>query len=246
MIAAGGLLIYNESDPVLVELVKQNLRNDIRYQPYNVPVHSINNGKTEAIIEGAPGMLKIFGNHNLLNLNAAWYVCKELGMDSATYIQAMENFTGASKRLELLASGKNTNIYRDFAHAPSKVKATIEAVKAQFPDRKLIALLELHTYSSLNEKFMEEYEGVMTKADEAAVFYSRHALELKKMPDLPVSTVVSGFNKPGLAVINRREDLEKWLKTHDYENASLLLMSSGNYDGLDMLTFADQASKNKL
>jgi UDP-N-acetylmuramate: L-alanyl-gamma-D-glutamyl-meso-diaminopimelate ligase len=246
MISKGGLLIYNESDPVLVDLVKQNQRKDIRYQPYNVPEHSINEGKTEAQIEGASGKLKVFGNHNLLNLNAAWYVCKELGMNSATFIKAMENFTGASKRLELLATGKNTNVYRDFAHAPSKVKATIEAVKAQFPYRKLIALLELHTYSSLNEKFMEEYEGVMTKADEAAVFYSRHALELKKMPDLPVSAVVSGFNKPGLKVINRREDLEKWLKGHDYENASLLLMSSGNYDGLDMLTFADQASKNKM
>ncbi|HTE23007.1 UDP-N-acetylmuramate--L-alanine ligase [Flavitalea sp.] len=246
MITAGGLLIYNESDPVLVSLVKQNLRNDIRYQPYDVPAHSINEGKTEAQIEGARGMLKVFGNHNLLNLNAAWYVCKELGMDPATYIAAMADFTGASKRLELLASGKTTNIYRDFAHAPSKVKATIEAVKAQYPDRRLIALLELHTYSSLNEKFMEEYDGVMSKADEAAVFYSRHALELKKMPDLPVSAVVSGFNKPGLAVINKREELEKWLKKHDYENASLLLMSSGNYDGLDMLTFADRASKNKL
>lgn len=246
MITAGGLLIYNESDPVLVTLVKQNLRDDIRYQPYNVPAYSINEGKTEALIEGSRGMLKVFGNHNLLNLNAAWYVCKELGMGPASFIKAMADFTGASKRLELLASGKTTNVYRDFAHAPSKVKATIEAVKAQFPDRKLIALLELHTYSSLNEKFMEEYEGVMSKADEAAVFYSRHALELKKMPDLPVSAVVSGFNKPGLAVINKREDLENWLKGHDYENASLLLMSSGNYDGLDMLTFADRASKNKL
>jgi UDP-N-acetylmuramate: L-alanyl-gamma-D-glutamyl-meso-diaminopimelate ligase len=246
MIPPGGILIYNESDPVLVNLVNQHLRSDIRYQPYQVPGHSIHEGKTEAVIEGASGTLKVFGNHNLLNLNAAWYVCKELGMDSTGFMRAMADFTGASKRLELLASGKTTNVYRDFAHAPSKVKATIEAVKAQYPDRRLIALLELHTYSSLNEKFMEEYNGVMEKADEAGVFYSKHALELKKMPDLPVSAVASGFSKPGLAVMNHREDLESWLKGQDYENASLLLMSSGNYDGLDMLTFADQASKNKL
>ncbi|MHA4846225.1 UDP-N-acetylmuramate--L-alanine ligase [Flavitalea antarctica] len=246
MIKEGGLLIYNESDPVLTELVNQHFRSDIRYQPYHVPDHTISEGKTEAIIEGAGGMLRVFGNHNLLNLNAAWYACKELGMDASTFMKAMADFTGASKRLELLASGKNTNVYRDFAHAPSKVKATIEAVKAQYPGRKLIALLELHTYSSLNEKFMEEYNGVMTMADEAAVFYSKHALELKKMPDLAVGAVSAGFNKPGLEVINKREDLERWLKKQDYENASLLLMSSGNYDGLDMLTFAEQASKNKL
>jgi UDP-N-acetylmuramate: L-alanyl-gamma-D-glutamyl-meso-diaminopimelate ligase len=246
MIPAGGLLIYNESDPVLVELVNQHKRTDIRYQPYNVPGHTINEGKTEAVIEGASGMLKVFGNHNLLNLNAAWYVCKDLGMEPSAFIKAMADFTGAAKRLELLATGKTTNVYRDFAHAPSKVKATIEAVKAQYPERRLIALLELHTYSSLNEKFMEEYDGAMARADEVAVFYSKHALELKKMPDLPVEAVSSGFNKPGLAVINKREDLEQWLKQQDYENASLLLMSSGNYDGLDMLTFAEQASKNKL
>ena len=246
MIDKGGILIYNETDAVLSKLVKDNHRKDIRYQPYDVPVNTIEQGITAVKIGEAGGHLKVFGNHNLLNLNAAYYACRELGITEDDFIKAIADFTGASKRLELLASGKSTNVYRDFAHAPSKVKATIEAVKEQYPDRKLIALLELHTYSSLNEQFMKEYAGVMAKADEAAVFYSKHALELKRMPDLPAAAVKAGFHKDSLEVFTKRDELESWLSTRHYENANLLLMSSGNYDGLDMLTFADKASKNKL
>ncbi|RYZ21664.1 MAG: peptidoglycan synthetase, partial [Sphingobacteriales bacterium] len=213
---------------------------------YGVPAHQITDGTTSVTIDGARGPLKVFGNHNLLNLNAAFYACRELGLNGADYVASMADFTGASKRLELLAGSETTNVYRDFAHAPSKVKATIDAVKEQYPDRRLIALLELHTYSSLNEQFMSEYNGVMNKADEAAVFYSRHALELKRMPDLPVAAVKNGFGKPGLQVFNTREELEGWLNARQYQGANLLLMSSGNYDGLDMLTFAANASKNQL
>ena len=246
MIEPGGILIYNETDAVLAKLVADNRRDNIRYQPYAVPVHRIDAGKTEATITQQSGMLKVFGNHNLLNLNAAWYACNQLGMSARDFITAMADFTGASKRLELLAAGKTTNVYRDFAHAPSKVKATIDAVKEQYPDRRLVAVLELHTYSSLNAQFMKEYRGVMDKADEAAVFYSHHALELKRMPELPAQVVEEGFAKPGLAVLNSREQLETWLSDKDYHQASLLLMSSGNYDGMDMLTFVEKASKNSF
>jgi UDP-N-acetylmuramate: L-alanyl-gamma-D-glutamyl-meso-diaminopimelate ligase len=131
-------------------------------------------------------------------------------------------------------------VYRDFAHAPSKAKATIEAVKQQFPNRKLIAVFELHTFSSLNEKFMSEYKGAMDKADEAVVFYSNHALELKRMPPLDPAVVEKGFDKKGLVVINDKNTLQNWLQKQDYKNANLLLMSSGNYDGLDILTFAKE------
>jgi UDP-N-acetylmuramate: L-alanyl-gamma-D-glutamyl-meso-diaminopimelate ligase len=246
MIEPGGLLIYNETDAVLAKMVAENHREDIRYQPYGVPVHQINEGKTEATIAKQSGKLKIFGNHNLLNLHAAWYACHELGVTADQFITAMSDFTGASKRLELLATGKTTNVYRDFAHAPSKVKATIDAVKEQYPDRRLIAILELHTYSSLNAQFMKEYRGVMDKADEAAVFYSHHALELKRMPELPAAAVQEGFEKQGLAVLNSSEQLEAWLKSKNYHQANLLLMSSGNYDGMDMLTFAEKASNNSF
>jgi UDP-N-acetylmuramate: L-alanyl-gamma-D-glutamyl-meso-diaminopimelate ligase len=129
-------------------------------------------------------------------------------------------------------------VYRDFAHAPSKVRATIEAVKQQFPSRKLIAALELHTYSSLNEQFMKEYKGALDVADAAAVFYSKHALELKRLPDLSKEKIYGGFEKQGLEVFDRKEDLENWLHSQSYQDTNLLLMSSGNYDGIDVATFA--------
>ena len=243
-IEAGGLLIYNESDPVLDKLVKENHRADLRYQPYGVPTHTIDNGATTVTIERHATGLKVFGNHNLMNLYAAYYACAEIGISAADFVRAIANFTGASKRLELLASNEQVNVYRDFAHAPSKVKATIEAVKQQYPNRELIAILELHTFSSLNEAFMSEYNGALAKADTAIVFYSKHALELKRMPDLPADKVREGFNQPGLLVMNHKEDLQNWLENRSFDQANLVLMSSGNYDGLDMLTFAKRITGN--
>lgn len=243
-IEAGGLLIYNASDPVLDKLVKENHRADLRYQPYGVPTHTIDNGATTVTIEGHATGLKVFGNHNLMNLYAAYYACAEIGISAADFVGAIANFTGASKRLELLASNDQLNVYRDFAHAPSKVKATIEAVKQQYPNRELIAILELHTFSSLNEAFMSEYNGALAKADTAIVFYSKHALELKRMPDLPADKVRQGFNQPGLLVMNHKEDLQNWLENRSFDQANLVLMSSGNYDGLDMLTFAKRITGN--
>jgi UDP-N-acetylmuramate: L-alanyl-gamma-D-glutamyl-meso-diaminopimelate ligase len=243
-IEAGGLLIYNESDPVLDKLVKENHRADLRYQPYSVPTHTIDNGATTVTIEGHATGLKVFGNHNLMNLYAAYYACAEIGISAADFVRAIANFTGASKRLELLASNEQVNVYRDFAHAPSKVKATIEAVKQQYPNRELIAILELHTFSSLNEAFMSEYNGALAKADTAIVFYSKHALELKRMPNLPADKVREGFNQPGLLVMNHKEDLQNWLENRSFDQANLVLMSSGNYDGLDMLTFAKRITGN--
>jgi UDP-N-acetylmuramate: L-alanyl-gamma-D-glutamyl-meso-diaminopimelate ligase len=239
-IEPGGLLIYNESDAVLKKLVNDHKRNDIRYQPYAVPWHSIQDGRTMVTVDGVSGLLKVFGNHNLMNLFAAYYACRELDVTAADFIAAIADFTGAAKRLELLASNASTNVYRDFAHAPSKVKATIEAVKQQYPQRALVGVLELHTYSSLNEKFMQEYHGAMDRADMAVVFYSRHALELKRMPDLPAEKVKAGFAKDGLVVLNDRIALDQWLRQQSYIETNLVLMSSGNYDGLDMLTFAKE------
>ncbi|MCK9403317.1 MAG: Mur ligase family protein [Chitinophagaceae bacterium] len=244
-IEKNGLLIYNESDPVLKKLVEENLRTDLRYQPYGIPEHTIQDGNTTVTIEGITGPLEVFGNHNLLNLLAAFYACKELGIPATHFMMAIAHFTGAAKRLELLASGGKTRFYRDFAHAPSKVKASIEAVKQQYPERKLIAVLELHTYSSLNEAFMEEYKGAMDKADTAIVFYAKHALELKRMPDLPVQKVYDGFKKEGLQVMNDAHTLWQWLQSQSYTNTNVLLMSSGNYDGLDMLTFANEVSSKE-
>ncbi len=237
-IETGGYLIYNESDDVLNKLVNENRRADINYYPYTVPQHSITSGTTTLTIEGNQKELKVFGNHNLLNLNAAWLVCKQLDIPAKDFLSAISTFTGAAKRLELLAKNDNTIVYRDFAHAPSKARATIEAAKQQFPDKKLIAVFELHTYSSLNAAFLKEYEGVMEKVDEASVFYSKHALELKRMPELEKSVVEDGFQKKGLKVFNTRKDLEGWLGGIDYKDSVLLLMSSGNYEGINTEEFA--------
>jgi UDP-N-acetylmuramate: L-alanyl-gamma-D-glutamyl-meso-diaminopimelate ligase len=242
-IEVGGLLIYNSSDKVLDQLVKECFRTDIRYQPYEVPAYTIMDGKTSVTIEGSSTDLAVFGNHNLMNLFAAFYACKEIGVNAADFVKAIANFTGASKRLELLASNENTNVFRDFAHAPSKVKATIEAVKQQYPNRKLVGILELHTFSSLNEKFMNEYNGALSKADVAIVFYSKHSLEIKRLPDLPIDKIQGGFQQPGLLVMNDKKQLEEWLMKNDFSHSNIVLMSSGNYDGLDMLTFAERVTQ---
>lgn len=237
-IEEGGHLIYNSTDSVLKELVESQANKDIHYHSYAVPDHTISNGETKVSIDGIVTGLKVFGDHNLLNLNAAWLVCKQLGITAAEFSNAIATFTGAAKRLELLSKKNTTIFYRDFAHAPSKVNATIEALKNQFPEKKLVAVLELHTYSSLNENFMKEYKGAMDKADEACVFYSLHALELKGMPDLPKEIVTKGFAKENLQVFNERSQLEQWLNTIEYKNSVVVFMSSGNYDGLDTEAFA--------
>ncbi len=239
-IESGGLLIYNQTDETLKQLVTANKREDISYQPYGIPPHSIHNGKTTIHIENAEGELEVFGNHNLLNLHAAWYVCKYFKIGAYTFVNAISNFTGASKRLEKISENAGTVVYRDFAHAPSKVKATMEAVKQQYPDRKLIAILELHTFSSLNKNFMIEYKGALEKADKTAVFYSKHALELKRMPELPKEAVVDGFAKENLEVITDKIELFNWLTHQQYQNANVVFMSSGNYDGLDINNFAQK------
>ncbi|WP_121354716.1 UDP-N-acetylmuramate--L-alanine ligase [Flavisolibacter nicotianae] len=238
MIEKGGHLMYNETDATLKELVEKTRRDDLQYHPYQVPQHTISNGLTNVTIDGVETELKVFGAHNLLNMQAAWLVCKELGVDASTFAKAIGTFTGAAKRLELLAKTESTVFYRDFAHAPSKVKATIEAARAQFPGKKLIGILELHTYSSLNEAFMQEYRSALEKADEAAVFYSKHALELKRMPELKKEVVLAGFAKAGLEVINDRQHLESWIRSRDFADAVVLFMSSGNYDGFDIAAFA--------
>jgi UDP-N-acetylmuramate: L-alanyl-gamma-D-glutamyl-meso-diaminopimelate ligase len=234
-IEKNGFLIYNETDEILKKLVQENYRKDIRIIGYQLPQHAIENGITTVLIEEEKTELKVFGNHNLLNLQAAWLVCRELGVDEQIFAKNISTFEGAAKRLELIAEKNGGNIYRDFAHAPSKVKASINAVKQQFPEKKLVAILELHTFSSLNKDFMNQYKGAMDQADEAIVFYSKHALGLKRMQFLEPQVVKNGFEKQNLEVITERKILEKKLKQYHFNNTNFLFMSSGNYDGMDIL-----------
>lgn len=230
-----GVLIYNETDEILKKLVENNRRNDIRYIPYGLPVYFIEHGVTSVVIGKERTNLKIFGHHNLLNLQAAYSVCNELDVNDPDFARFIAGFRGAAKRLELLAKTEKYAVYRDFAHAPSKVMASINAVKQQFPQRKLVAVLELHTFSSLNEKFMNEYSGAMNNADEGIVFYSKHALELKQMPLLEPQSVINGFNKSNLEVVTEKKYLEERLSNMDNNDTNFLFMSSGNYDGMDIL-----------
>ncbi|HXR83189.1 MAG TPA: Mur ligase family protein [Hanamia sp.] len=234
-IEKNGFLIYNETDQILKKLVEENFRKDIHIVGYNLPDHTIENGITTVLIGTEKADLKVFGNHNLLNLQAAWLVCRQLGVNEEIFAKNISTFQGAAKRLELIAEKNGGNIYRDFAHAPSKVKASIDAVKQQFPEKNLLAILELHTFSSLNKDFMTEYRGAMENADEAIVFYSKHALDLKRIQFLDPQIVKDGFQKQNLEVITERKDLEEKLKEYNLDNTNFLFMSSGNYDGMNIL-----------
>jgi UDP-N-acetylmuramate: L-alanyl-gamma-D-glutamyl-meso-diaminopimelate ligase len=245
-IEKGGILIYDSTDQQLSKLVNETKRSDIRYQPYDVPQHQINGGATYMTIEGESTALQVFGNHNLLNMHAAYYACRELGLNTKQFVGAMGSFTGAAKRLELLAKSDATIVYRDFAHAPSKLVATVNAVKKQYPGKKLIALFELHTFSSLNKNFLTEFAGTLDAADIAAVFYSMHALEIKRLEDPGIENVRSGFNKPGMMVFNQQDALAGWLEGLAYEDSVVLLMSSGNFEGLDIVTFARKITRNSV
>lgn len=234
----GGILIYNQTDTTLEELVKKSHRSDITYLPYALPKYEVEDGITKIEIEEKKGNLSVFGEHNLLNLQAARLVGKQLGISTDEFLQSMETFTGAAKRLELLAAGKNTRVYRDFAHAPSKVIATLQAVRQQFPDHNLIAVLELHTFSSLNQNFLHEYKASLDAADQPVVFYTHHALQHKKLPPLDPSIVKAEFGNDRLTILHDQNSLMQWLAQQDYQHSILLLMSSGTFDGANMLTFA--------
>jgi UDP-N-acetylmuramate: L-alanyl-gamma-D-glutamyl-meso-diaminopimelate ligase len=229
----GAILIYNTTDKELEQLVQKEGQH-LTLKPYQVPTHQIYNGVTTVTLGGHSAALEVFGEHNLLNMHAARLVCNELGIGDATFLAAIATFKGAAKRLELIGKNDHCAIYRDFAHAPSKVKATIEASKEQYPNRRLIAVLELHTYSSLNAAFMTQYLGAMDKADVPVVFYSEHALEIKRMPPLEPEVVAQGFGRADLQIFTKRDHLLAFLDAQNYQDANLLMMSSGDYDGLDV------------
>lgn len=232
---AGATLFYNAEDPEVVRIVKKSAAH-LNAIPYNMPVFHYENG--EAVIETANGALKlsVFGRHNLLNMEAAVAVGEALGMDKQACYNAISDFAGAAKRLEKIIGKENIVAYRDFAHAPSKLKATLEAVREAYPHHKLIACFELHTFSSLNETFLSEYNGSMNAADEALVYFSRHALSLKGLPSLEKELVKNHFHRKDLTVIAEKQELENKvnaLVSESKEPVCLLLMSSGTFDGID-------------
>ncbi|OBX27053.1 UDP-N-acetylmuramate: L-alanyl-gamma-D-glutamyl-meso-diaminopimelate ligase [Gelidibacter algens] len=231
-IVNGGSITYNEED-LEVKRVVEASENTIRKLPYHTAAYTVDNGETLLETPEGPLPIEVFGKHNLNNLAGAKWICQHMGVDEDDFYEAISSFKGASKRLEKIGEGSNSIAFKDFAHAPSKVKATTNAVKEQFPERTVVACLELHTYSSLNANFLKEYKGTLDAADVAVVFYSPHALEIKKMNAVSKEEIADAFERDDLIIYTNPDDFRAFLFSQSFENKALLLMSSGTYGGLD-------------
>lgn len=237
-ISDSGKLIYYEGDENIRKILPR-CRPTVRTIPYNTFPHKTKNGKT--YLEGPEETgLQIFGDHNLQNISAAYLACKELGIDDHSFLKAIASYKGAAKRLQKITENPGSVAYLDFAHSPSKLKATIEAVRQQYPDKKLLACMELHTFSSLNADFLPQYKGCMASADQAVVFFNPEVVRHKKLPEITTSDVKKGFAGEKLEVFTDNSALLKYLSEQDYTNTVLLIMTSGNFSGIDIKTTAEK------
>ena len=231
-IVRGGSINYNEEDEAVKRIVEAS-ENPIRKLPYHTPEYTVEDGETLLETPEGPMPIEVFGKHNLNNLAGAKWICQHMGIDEDDFYEAISTFKGASKRLEKIAETNNSVAYKDFAHSPSKVSATTKAVKEQYADRTLVACLELHTYSSLNAEFLKEYKGALDAADVAVVFYSPHAVEIKKLEAVTHQQIADAFERDDLIIYTNPDDFKNYLFSQNFDNKALLLMSSGNYGGLD-------------
>ena len=239
-ITVGGSISYNTEDPHVKSIV-ENSENQIRKFPYQTPKHTIEEGVTYLDTEEGPLPLEVFGAHNLNNLAGSKWICQQMGVDQDDFYEAISSFSGASKRLEKVAENANCVVYKDFAHSPSKVKATTEAVKSQYPNRPLVACLELHTYSSLNATFLEHYKGTLEAADTAVVFYSPQAVEIKKLDSVSKIQIETAFEREDLTIFTDPIPFKNYINSLKFAQKTVLLMSSGSYGNLDF-----EALKNKV
>lgn len=241
LISEKGTLIYCENDEEVKKL-GETASNTLKKLPYGIPRHVIENGNTSLVgkTDQEKYPLRIFGEHNLMNLEAARLACAEVGVKDSHFFEAIASFKGASKRLEIVTQNDSTVVYKDFAHSPSKLKATTAAVKKQFPNRKLIACMELHTFSSLNEEFLQHYSGAMKEADQAFVYFNPHTIAHKKLKPISIEQVQTAFGGENLSVYTDANALVSELKKIDWHNKNLLMMSSGNFDGIDFKVLGNQ------
>lgn len=238
LIEPGGYLMYCADDKELSALCNNTSTPEITKIPYSIPANKIADGITYLLVDNKEIPLQIFGNHNLMNLNAALLTCNKIGISNAQFYEAIQSFKGAAKRLELVYKNESFNFYKDFAHSPSKLKATTNAVKEQFKNRKVIACMELHTFSSLNDEFLKEYKGAMDVADEAIVYFNPHTIAHKKLKEITSEQVHKAFDRKDLKVFTKSEDVANYLKAQSWNNKVLLMMSSGNFDGVDFKELA--------
>ena len=231
-IKPGGVLIFNNEDKILKQIVETNT-NPIKKIPYESPNYKIENNITYLQTEEGDLPLSIFGHHNLLNIEAARWISQLMGLDISNFYEALPTFKGASNRLELIKRGKTSYLYKDFAHAPSKVIATVQAVKNQFKDFKITVCLELHTYSSLDANFLKEYANTLDNADDAIIFYDPEALKIKNRIPLDPKFIKEAFANKNIEVLNSRVSLNLNLFKREFKNKILLMMSSGNFGDLN-------------
>jgi len=231
-IVKGGSINYNEEDAEVKRVVEASA-NPIRKIAYHTPEYTVEDGETLLETPEGPMPIEVFGKHNLNNLAGAKWICQHMGIDEDDFYEAISTFKGASKRLEKIAENNTSVAFKDFAHSPSKVEATTNAVKEQYQNRTLVACLELHTYSSLNAEFLKEYKGALDAADLAVVFYSPHAVEIKKLDKVSHEQIANAFQREDLIIYTNPEAFKDFLFKQNFDNTALLLMSSGNYGGLD-------------
>ncbi len=230
LIEKNGSLIYFDGDENLCSIAAE-AREDIRLLPYNTPV-----------IERE---LLIFGKHNLQNLHAAQLACAEIGVSEQDFYEALSDFTGASNRLELIAKIGDNVAYKDFAHSPSKLRATVNAVREQYPDKRLIACMELHTFSSLMADFLPQYNGCMAEADQAFVYFNPKVIEHKRLTPITAEEVAQAFGTSNVTVFTDSTALQETLKAQNYTNTALLMMTSGTFDGMNIPEFAKERIRAK-
>jgi UDP-N-acetylmuramate: L-alanyl-gamma-D-glutamyl-meso-diaminopimelate ligase len=241
-ITPGGTLIYFEKDKE-AERIAGSIRKDIRVIPYKTHGYFINKKGFFAATHNRVTELKIFGEHNMQNMSAAKEACLCAGISEDEFYTAFETFSGTSRRLQKIAENERGIVYLDFAHAPSKVKATVEAVAERYPSRSIIACLELHTFSSLNRNFLPQYRGTLDKATLPFVYFNPHAIEHKKLPPLSVQTVKEAFGDNRLQVFNDSRDLFLSMKERKSDNPVYLIMSSGDFNGIDFNALSGELLK---
>lgn len=242
-IKPNGKLIYCKEDEILQKLCEERTQDDVHRYPYTYPEYEINNGITVIHQNELSYPLKVFGKHNLLNISGAMAVCNQLGVSDTMFMEAIISFQGASNRLQMLSSSENTVVFKDFAHAPSKLKATTRAVKEQFSERKLFAVMELHTYSSLSKDFLVQYKDSMREADHAIVYYNPHALEIKRLPAIDPMDIKKAFGGDNLEVINDASVLKKKILESKQPNSAFLFMSSGDFGQINLEETAHQLTQ---
>ena len=233
-----GTLVYC-SDDAEVKKIAEDKTLRCKKIPYSLPKYEIKDGVTYMVYkEKIP--LGVFGEHNLRNIEGARKICKLLGISDYEFNRSIGSFTGAAKRLQLVAKNDSTAVYKDFAHSPSKLVATIDALKQQFTERRLVACMELHTFSSLNKNFLEQYKGAMSNADVPVVYYNPHTVEHKKLEPISEQLISDSFDDKRIKVFTDSAALENFLKSQKWEQANLLMMSSGNFDGLSIERLAEE------